>query len=580
MSGMMGILPRQTYAPLCPVCGPRQTPKGVWLTSAAARVYNRFMAASPPDLDALSRASFDLVLRGGTVLDGTGSVPARADVGVRGERVAAVGDLTHAAAGRVLDVDGCFVCPGFIDIHTHSDLSVLFTPGMESSLFQGVTSEIVGNCGFSLGLARLGDMFAYEQRWLEKGNIGLDWADLQGFLRRIESDGIAINVATLAGHGTLRKRAMGLAERPPDAGEMAAMRADLEEALQAGAIGLSSGLEYVPGMYADRAELAELATIAAQAGGFYATHLRDEGDTLLEAVEEAIAVAEASGAPLQLSHHKAEKKRNWGKVAQTLALVDAARARGVDVLLDQYPYAAYQTGLATIALPPWAMAGTPAGLRAKLSDPDGLHRTRTAMGDLDWANVEIASCLSHRAYEGHTVRELATREGRDGRDWVLDLLQEEPGFVSAIHHALSPQDVERVLNDPHVMIGSDAVAASPTGPTAGDRTHPRSYGAFARVLARYVREKPLLSWHEAVRRMTSLPARRLGWTHRGRLTVGHIADIAVFDPQTVTDTATFADPHRLATGVPYVLVAGTLAVANGVATGARTGRVLRGSAGG
>ena len=353
------------------------------------------------------------------------------------------------------------------------------------------------------------------------------------------------------------------------------MRAELAAALEAGAVGLSSGLEYVPGMYADVAELAALARIAGEAGGFYATHLRDEGDALEEAVAEAIAVAESSGAPLQLSHHKAERPRNWGKVARTLVQVDAAQARGVDVLLDQYPYTAYQTALGTIALPPWAMAGTPAALREKLSDPPFRARVRAAMDGVDFASVEIASCPGRRECQGHTVSELARAEGKDPRDWVLDLLSKEETFVSAVHHALSEADVERVLSDPRVMVGSDAVAASPIGPASEDRVHPRSYGAFARVLARYVREKGLLTWEEAIRRMTSLPARRLGLGDRGRLAPGFVADIAALDPEAVADTATFADPHRLAVGIRCVLVAGTLAVAGGVATGARAGRVLR-----
>jgi N-acyl-D-amino-acid deacylase len=482
---------------------------------------------------------------------------------VRGDRIAAIGDLARADAARAIDAAGLAVCPGFIDIHTHSDLSVLFTPGMESSLLQGVTAEVVGNCGFSVGLARGGDDFALERRSLERGGVALDWEDLAGFLRRIEDNGVAIHVATLAGHGTLRKRAMGLAERAPDADEAARMRADLEAALDAGAVGLSSGLEYVPGMYAGHTELTALARVAAGAGAFYATHLRDEGDLLEEAVLEAIAVAEAAGVPLQLSHHKAEKPRNWGKVARTLALVDAAEARGVDVLLDQYPYTAYQTGLATIALP------------AKLSDAATRAGVRAAMEGVDYAAVEIASCPSHPEYQGHAVAELAAAAGRDPRDWVLDLLSAERGFVSAAHFALSEADVERVLADPRVMIGSDAVAMSPAGPLSHDRTHPRSYGTFARVLERYVREKGLLPLPEAIRRMTSLPARRLGWNDRGRIAPGAAADITVFDPDGVRETATFRAPHALAAGVRHVLVAGTIAVADGVATGARAGRVLR-----
>ena len=521
----------------------------------------------------------DTLLRGGTVYSGLRGRSTNEDVGIHGDRIVYFGPTRAGAdavakAGRVIDVSGLIVCPGFIDIHTHSDLSVLYTPGMDSSLAQGVTTEIVGNCGFSVGLARTDDIFAAEQRGLARAGLTLSWNSLPGFWSRVEANGVAINIATLAGHGTLRKRAMGVAARPPDAGEMRQMQRDLADALDAGAVGLSSGLEYVPGMYAGIDEMTALARIAREAGGFYATHLRDEGDGLIPAVEEAIAVAEGAGVALQLSHHKAERPRNWGKVEQTLALVDAAQARGVDVLLDQYPYTAYQTGLQTIALPPWAAGGTPDALAATLRDPETRARVRAAMDNLDWSAVEIAACPHHREYQGHSIAALAAARNQDARDWTLDLFAEGEAFTSAAHFALSEQDVERVMRDKRVMIGSDAVAFAPDGPASVERPHPRTYGTFARVLGHYVRERGLLSWRAAIRRMTSLPASRLGWRDRGILFPGYIADITVFDPQTIADTATFAAPHSLAVGVRYVFVGGQLAWADGAATGVRAGRIL------
>lgn len=518
---------------------------------------------------------FDIVLRGGSVFDGLGNEPVIADVGIIGERVAAIGDLSEAQAGKTLDVTGQYIAPGFIDIHTHSDISVLFTPGMESSLAQGVTSEVVGNCGFSVGLAQKKEVFGLEQRGLERFGLAIDWNDLSSFLRRVEESGIATNIATLAGHGTLRKRAMGLAPRLPDAAELALMQRDLADALEAGAIGLSSGLEYVPGMYGDVAELTALAKVAKDAGTFYATHLRDEGDTLEESVAEAIAVAEGAGIPLQLSHHKAERPRNWGKVIRTLAMVDAAQARGMDVLLDQYPYTAYQTGLATIALPGWAVGGTPQAMAMNLQNTEIRERVRGEMGGVDWNAVEMASSPQHPEYVGRSIAVLSAEADKDPRDFVLDLLSEGEGWISAVHFAISPDDLERVLSDPRVMVGSDAVATSPTGPAVSDRPHPRSYGTFARILGHYVREKGLLTWQEAIRRMTSLPALRLSWTDRGRLTPGSIADIVVFNPATVTDTATFESPHALATGIDYVFVGGALAFEKGISTGLRSGKVIR-----
>ena len=520
---------------------------------------------------------FDLVLRGGTVLDGMGSAPKRADIGIKSGRILAVGDLSQATAGRVLECAGLFVAPGFIDIHTHSDLSVLSTPGMESSLAQGVTSEVVGNCGFSVGLAQTGETFAQEQRLLAGGGVSLDWNRLAGFMRRIEDNGIAINLATLAGHGTLRKRVVGNVARLLDTREAVQVRRELEAALEDGAVGLSSGLEYVPGMYADVAELTKLGRAVQQAGGFYATHLRDEGDYLEEAVAEAIAVAEGAGIPLQLSHHKAEKPRNWGKVERTLAMVDAARARGMDVFLDQYPYMAYQTSLATIVLPSWAVGGTPQETAQNLWGEEKRVNVRAAMEEFDWASLELTGCPHRRDWQGRTIASLAAETHQDGPDLVLDLLAEADGFVSAAHFALSEKDVERIMRDPRVMIGSDGVAACPpqtANPDEG-RPHPRAYGTFGRILGRYVREKGVLSWEEAIRRMTHLPATRLGWTDRGQITPGAWADICVFDPDRVNDTATFANPHSFAVGIDYVLVGGTLALNKGIFTGARSGHVLR-----
>ena len=526
--------------------------------------------------------SFDLLIRGGLLADGLGGPLVRADVAVRDGKIVAVGDLAQAEATTVLDATGSMVAPGFIDIHTHSDVSVLFTPGMESSLAQGVTTEVVGNCGISLGLATGGEVFGLERRWLEQAGGTLNWESLRGFLDRVDNSGIAINVATLAGHGTLRKRVMGMANRLPSDAELTAMQRDLANALEAGAIGLSSGLEYVPGMYADVAELTALAKIAKAAGGFYATHLRDEGDLLEESVAEAIAVAEGAGIALQLSHHKAERKRNWGKITSTLAMVDAAQARGVDILLDQYPYTAYQTSLATIALPPWANAGTPEALAQKLADPELRARARVAMGELaasggvDWESVEIASCPEHDDYIGQSIAALSAARSQDPRDFILDLLVEGTGWISAAHFAMSEADVERILSDPRVMIGSDSVAMNPLAEASQKhRPHPRSYGTFARVLERYVREKSILTLPEAIRRMTSLPAQRLGWSDRGRLAVGAIADLVVLDPTAITETATFLAPHSLALGVQSVLVAGQLTWQNGHPTGTRAGKTLR-----
>ena len=517
---------------------------------------------------------FDIILSGGDVLDGLGSPAVRTDIGIVGERITAIGDLSEASAGVRYDCANLTVAPGFIDIHTHSDLTILGQRDLLSSLSQGVTSEVVGNCGFSLGLATSADVFSLERRGLERAGLGIDWATLPEFFSRVNDGGIAINIATLAGHGTIRKRVMGLAERLPDRQELLAMQRELSLALEQGAIGLSSGLEYVPGMYANVEELSALAKITAEFGGFYATHLRDEGDFLEESVAEAIAVAEGAGISLQLSHHKAERRANWGKVENTLRTVEAARLRGVDIVLDQYPYTAYQTGLATIALPPWAVGGTPKYMAERLLEPEFRCRVRAEMGTgLRWSDIVIASCPTHENYPGKSVEVLAREADSDPRDWILELLSEGEAWISAAHFAMSEDDVLRVLSDPNVCIGSDAVGQAPT--PGADLTHPRTYGTFARILAHYVREKRVLTLPEAVRRMTGLPAQRLGWSERGRISTGNLADLALFDPGTIAESATFSAPHALAIGVRYVFVAGTLAFTDGRATGSRTGRVLK-----
>ncbi|MBV9849097.1 MAG: D-aminoacylase [Armatimonadetes bacterium] len=519
----------------------------------------------------------DLLLTGGAAYDGTGAPPVPADIAITGDAITAVGPGQGGPAGRTLDVTGLAVAPGFIDIHTHSDFSLLLNRPMRSSIAQGVTTEVVGNCGISVGLLQDAPMFAMEKRWAERGGGKIDWSRLAGYLRRVEDGGLACNVATLAGHGTIRKAVMDFENRPPTDDELRRMQQILSDALDDGAVGLSTGLEYLPGGYARVDEQAALARLVGEAGGFYATHLRNEGDTLIESVEEALAVAERAGVPLQLSHHKAEKKKNWGKPRVTLPMMLAARARGLDVLTDQYPYTAFMTGLSVILLPAWANDGTPADTVARLRDPAARARILTEMEkeDWDWDTIQVGVARNRRETQGLTLAELGLRESKPPAEAALDLMIDEEGWVSAVHFAMSEEDVQMVLRDPHTMIGSDGVANDPHSLLAEDKTHPRTYGTFPRVLARYVRDYEVISLAEAVRRMTTLPAQRLKLTDRGRLAVGMKADLTVFDPALIRDQATFDDPHRYPTGIRHVLVNGRLAIENGTQTDALSGRVLR-----
>ena len=388
---------------------------------------------------------------------------------------------------------------------------------------------------------------------------------------------MACNVATLAGHGTIRKAVMGFAHRAPTDDELRRMQAILAEALEDGAVGFSTGLEYLPGGYAEIDEQAALARLAAEAGGFYATHMRNEGDTLIESVTEALTVAERAGVPLQLSHHKSEKKKNWGKVRVTLPMMADARARGLDVLTDQYPYTAFMTGLAVILLPGWANDGTQAETNARLRDPVDRARVLAEIEaeNWDWDTLQIGIASNRRETQGLTLAELGRSIGKSPAEAALDLMLDEDGWVAAVHFAMSEEDIEYILNDPHTMIGSDGVASDTHGPFGGGKSHPRAFGTFPRVLSRYVRDREVLSLAEAVRRMTTLPAQRLKLSDRGRLAVGMKADLAVFNPVDIRDRATFDDPHQYPLGVQHVFVNGRLALENGVQTDALSGKVLR-----
>ena len=529
---------------------------------------------------------FDIVIRGGNVFDGAGSASVRADVGITGERIAAVGDLGNANAGRTIDANGLSVTPGFIDIHTHSDISAIYDSGQASAIGMGVTTQVTGNCGLSVGFVQDSDVFVFEKRWIAPHKARITWDTFDGFLRTVEDKGIATNFYPLAGHGTLRKRVMGMEERPPSTDDMTAMQRELQAALDAGCWGFSSGLEYPPSSYADENELAELCKTVAQSGGFYATHLRNEGDTLVEAVQEALNVVERAGLPLQLSHHKAEGRPNWGKVATTLGMVDAARSRGVDVQMDQYPYTAFMTGLSIQLLPRWALSGTGEETVARLIDPVQretiLAEIRRAHPDWDdlsdaspWHNIQIGVCRGKVECQGRTIAALAKEANQNPLEYAIDLIAEAEGFVSAVNFAIGEPDIAQIMRYPWTAIGSDGVGTHPGEKAGEDQIHPRTYGTFPRVLGRYVRELGILTEAEAIYKMTGLPAARLGLTERGRIAPGMFADLTIYNPNKITDCATFDAPHQFAVGIETVLVNGRFALKNGAVTDARAGSVLR-----
>jgi len=523
----------------------------------------------------------DLVIRGARIVDGTGNPWWPGDVGTQGDRIVALGDLTGASARGVIDAAGAVVAPGFIDLHTHADFTLPRFPRAEAMVRQGVTTQLVGNCGFSPfpGAPDRLDLLRAYAAFVDAG-LSWEWRDAAGYAAALERLPLACNVALQVGHGAVRIAVMGFDDRPPSGAELDAMRRLVAEAFEQGVLALSTGLIYVPGSYARTDELVALAEVAARYGGFYSSHIRGEGGTLVPAVEEALEVGRRAGVAVQLSHHKASGRRNWGRVDVTLGMIDRARAAGQDVLADQYPYTAGSTTLAA-TVPAWAMQGGLDALLARLADPPTRRRIRAEMAggapagrefEPDAIMISAVPPGPDSAYEGMMLAEIAAARGEDPVDAALGLLERHRGAVQMVVFSMSEDDVRRVMRHPAVAVASDGWTLAPE---AGGRPHPRSYGTYARVLGRYVREAGVLRLEDAIRKMTSLPAQRLGRRDLGLIRPGCAADLVVFDPDRVADLATFQEPHRFCAGVSHVVVNGQVAIEDGRDTGARAGRVLR-----
>lgn len=508
-------------------------------------------------LDAQDEQSFDLIIRGGRVVDGTGNPWVSRDVGIRGDRIARIGDLSTALARRVINGSGLVVAPGFIDPHTHAGRGIFEVPTADNYLLQGVTT-------------------------LTEGNDGSSPFPIGAHLEEIAEIGISPNWAVYVGQGTIRMKVVGADDREPTSDELDRMRALVSKAMEEGALGLSTGLFYVPGSFTSTEEVIELSKVAAAYGGIYISHMRDEAQRLLDSVQETIRIGEEAGLPVQMTHHKAISRDMWGQSVESLALVDAARSRGVDITIDQYPYTASQTSIAAL-VPQWAQAGGTAELISRLVDPEMRRRIRMEIvyriehdrGGGDPDNVVIGLCDWDRSLEGKSLAEILSDRAIEvtlvnAADLVMEIIA--GGGARAIYHAMDESDVERIMRHPATAIASDG-GVSVFGQGV---PHPREYGTFARVLGRYVREREQLTLEEAVRKMSGATAQRLGLRDRGLLREGLIADIVVFDPVRVRDHATFSEPHQYAEGIEYVLVNGTLVVDGGKHTGARPGRVLYG----
>jgi N-acyl-D-amino-acid deacylase len=507
--------------------------------------------------DGMSARPFTFLLSGGVIVDGSGGPSYTGDVAIAGGRIVRVSrtPLDRALAEQVIDVRGLVVAPGFIDSHAHVE-NLADHPLAENFLRQGVTTVWYAPDG------------------------AMPWP-LAPAMRRLEEAGHAPNIAFFAGHNTIRRNVMGSTNRAPTAAELEQMKAMVAQAMDEGAIGFSTGLRYVPGIYSDTEEVIELARVAARYGGFYSSHIRDEAGGPLASVREVIRIAEEAGLPGQVSHHKLMGQPQWGQSVQTLALVDSARARGVDVTLDQYPYDATSTQT-TVLFPAWSLSGGSDSLRIRLADASLRAQIIAGMietiieerGGGDLARIRIARYAPNPAWNGKTFADIARERGREpDLDFAVELAIEiqTSGGAGGVWHVVDEADVRRIMQHPWTMISSDGGIGVP----GVGHPHPRGYGAFARVLGRYVREEGLLTLEEAVRRMTSLPAWRMKDCERGRVAVGLVADLAVFDPHRIIDRATYEDPHQYAEGMVHVFINGETVLRDGALTGATPGRVLR-----
>ena len=528
--------------------------------------------------------AWSLLIKGGTVVDGSGAPGVAADVAVEGDRIAAVGPGLSGEAARVIDAKGLMVAPGFIDIHSHSDLAYDTCPTAESKVRQGVTTEVVGMCGFSPGPIAPG-MRETVRDWI--GGIGskppATWQSFGEYLDHVRGLGVSVNVVQFVGHGALRFASVGADNRPATADERSLMERLLAEALDAGAWGYSTGLVYAPSIYGSTEELIGLAKSMSKRGGYYFSHVRGEAATLEQAYVEAIRIGEEGGVPVQIAHVKASGRENWGKMERALRMISDARARGVDVTGDVYPYPAGSTKMDNL-LPPWMHDGGTAKLLERLADPasraraiadcliDG-ERWRTGSGSYGWDEVMVATC-SRPELAGKNLAELARLTGREPAQAMMDLVLSEKAGVSMVGFSQSEENVAIASADHHTMIGSDSLSlhAGP-GPHPG-KPHPRSYGTFPRVLGVYCREKRLFSWETAVHKMTGMPAAKLGIAARGLVKTGYAADLTLFDPKTVRDEATFPEPHRYPVGIPYVVVNGQVVVDGPRYNAVPAGRVL------
>ncbi|HEY3134430.1 MAG TPA: D-aminoacylase [Blastocatellia bacterium] len=532
------------------------------------------------------QATFDILIKGGTVYDGTGAAPRRADVGIKGDRIAAVGNLKTSTATTEVDATGLAVAPGFINMLSHSENSLITDGRSQGEIRQGVTTQIFGEGS----MGPLSDEMK-RRRTSSQGDLRFEipWTTLAEYMTYLEKHGVSQNFASFVSATTVRENVIGLEDKPPTAEQLDRMRELVRQEMEAGALGVTTALIYPPAFYAKTEELIELCKVAAKYKGKYIAHIRSEGNQLIEAVEETLRISREAGLPAEIYHLKASGESNWNKMDKVIAMINDARRRGMKITADMYTYTAGSTGL-DAAMPPWVFDGGRAAAEKRMQDAE----TRKKIADAirtptnDWENLYLLAgspdrilLVSFRSealkpLTGKTLGEVARTRGKDPVETIMDLVYEDHSRVGTVYFMMSEENIKKQLRQPWVSLGSDAASMAPEGPFLRSSTHPRAYGNFARLLGKYVREEKVITLQEAIRRLSGLPATNLGLDHRGFLKEGMFADVVVFDPATISDRATFESPHQYSVGVKHVFVNGTQVLKDGEHTGAKPGRALWG----
>jgi N-acyl-D-amino-acid deacylase len=524
---------------------------------------------------------FDVIIKNGIVYDGSISPGKRVDIGIKKGIIETLDSLSEASADRIIDATDMAIAPGFIDIHTHTDTNLIIDPRAESKVMQGVTTEIGGNCGSSPFPLNDVDFETLNQHMKERYEVEVTWRDADGYLATIQKSRPALNFITLTGHGDLRSCVVGKNDVKPTVDQIKEMQHMLSQSIEQGSFGLSTGLEYAPGSYADTDELIQLCIMVAQHNGLYATHMRNEDDTVIEAIDEALKISRQSGVNLEIAHLKAANPANWHKVEKMLSKISMARDSGMNVNADRYPYIAYGTGM-TIFLPLWTRQGSREEILARLEDKKLLptiseytQQRGERIGGWDRVQISYVRTEENKKWEGKTIAECAATSNITPFEFIRTILIQEKNQVGIVGFAMDENNLKKILSHPYVMVGSDGSAVSPRGKLGEGKPHPRYYGTFPRILGKYCREEKIFDLATAIHKISAMPAQKLGLKKRGEIKKGYKADVVVFNPLEVRDKATFSNPHQFPEGIYYVMVNGTITVEKGRHTGAAAGTVIR-----